>query len=182
MALTLKQALAAGVVAAGLLASCSASAFSLNGTLWTNAELKGVDPYLLYAIALAESRKTMGDVVRPWPWAVNVAGKGYWFTSLKEAEDFVDSKLESGIKNMDIGPLQVNVKWNGHRVNNPKELFHLPTAIRVGTDILAEALASSPNDLTLAVGRYHNWEDSQRARAYGTKVLMYRKLMVEAGR
>jgi len=182
MALTLKQALAASSLTIGMMASCASHAFSLNGTIWTSAETKGVDPYLLYAVALAESKKVNGKVVRPWPWAVNVAGKGYWFSDLREAEAFVDSQLNAGVRNMDIGPLQINVLWHGHRVTNPKELFHLPTAVSVGADILSEALASAPNDLALAVGRYHNWKDSDRARVYGTRVLMYRKLMVEAGR
>jgi hypothetical protein len=181
MALTKKRALKAIALAGGILASCASHAFSLEGTLWTKVQSK-VDPYLLYAIALAESQKASGPVVRPWPWAVNVAGKGYYFSDLRAAEEFVDAQLDKGITNMDIGPLQVNVLWHGFRVSDPKELFHLPTAIKVGADILSEALASSPNDQTLAVGRYHNWTDERRARAYGTKVLSYRNMMVQAGR
>jgi len=169
-------------MASSLLGSSMASAFTLDGTVWALAQDKGVDPYLLYSIALAESKKVSGKMVRPWPWAVNIAGKGYYFDSLKEAEKFVDDKLAAGIQNMDIGPLQVNLRWNGFRVTDPKQLFHLPTAVRVGADILSEALASSPNDQVLAVGRYHTWSDDLRARQYGTKVLMYRKVMVEAGR
>ena len=181
MTLTEKRALRAIALAGGILASCASHAFTLEGTLWTKVQSK-VDPYLLYAIALAESQKANGAVVRPWPWSVNIAGKGYYFSDLREAEQFVDTQLGKGVTNMDIGPLQVNVRWHGYRVDDPKELFHLPTAIKVGADILSEALASSPDDHTLAVGRYHNWSDERRARAYGTKVLSYRKMMVQAGR
>lgn len=178
MALTLNHALKVAILSAcSLGAMGSASAFSLQGTVWDEASARGVDPYLLYAIALAESKKTDDGDVRPWPWAVNVAGKGYWFNTRSEAERFVDRQISNGVTNMDIGLLQVNLRWNGHRVDDPKSLFDISTAVRVGADILAEAIASAPHDPALAVGRYHHWNDHNRARAYGVKVLEYRKLM-----
>lgn len=181
MRLTVKRAYKAALLAGGILASCAANAFTLEGTLWTKVQSK-VDPYLLYAIALAESQKAEDGVVRPWPWAVNVGGKGYYFTDLHAAENFVEMQIDKGVKNIDVGPLQINLRWHGHRVGNPTDLFHLPIAIKVGADILSEAIASSPNDPVLAVGRYHHWDDEQRARAYGAKVLSYRNMMVKARR
>ncbi len=185
MKLTRKRALKA-VLAAAVLSissinvSASAEEFTLKGTLWETAE--NVDPHLLYAVAMAESQKYFpGGYLRPWPWAVNIKGKGHYFESREEAEKFVDDLFSQGYTNMDIGPMQINTKWHGHRVSNPKDLFNLSIAIAVSSDILKEAMDSAPNDTTLGIGRYHNWEDEQRARNYGSKVIKYWEVISKAG-
>lgn len=148
--------------------------------MWEQAD--GVDPHLLYAIAIAESQKYFsGGFIRPWPWSVNLKGKGYYFESRKEAEEFVDQLISEGYTNMDIGPLQVNTYWHGHRVQDFKDLFSLPVAIDVASDILKEAMKSSPGDKALGIGRYHTWSDEQRAREYGTKVLKYWDVISRSG-
>ena len=47
------------------------------------AEERGIPPALLYAVALTESAKKVGSpaVVRPWPWTLNIAGRGFFFDS-----------------------------------------------------------------------------------------------------
>ena len=173
---TFKKAFTSSV--AGILlsiASLNASAFSLEGTLWSNAPNK-TNPYLLYAIALAESKKTDETKrnVRPWPWAVNVQGKGHWFDTREEAEAFVMEHYNRGIRNIDVGIMQINLRWHGHRVSHPLDLFDMETAIRVGEEILLEAIASAPGDMTLGVGRYHHWEHENVSRQYGNRVLGYK--------
>lgn len=180
MTLTVKQAFKVALLAGCLSLPMTASAFSLDGTAWSLASDK-VDPKLLYAVALAESQKVVDGQVRPWPWALNIQGKGYFFDTREEAEDYLAKTIARGVKNVDIGPLQINYNWHGHRINEPNELFDLATAVRVGADILAEALGSAPHDKVLAVGRYHNWKDEYRARQYGTKVLKYFDIIVNAG-
>lgn len=154
--------------------------FTLTGTLWESAT--DVDPSLLYAIAMAESQKYFtGGFIRPWPWSVNVDGEGHYFDSRQEAEAFVDDLILSGEKSIDIGPLQINTYWHGHRVHNPKDLFTLSTAIDVASNILTEAMASSPRDQALGIGRYHTWSDENRAREYGAKVIQYWEMILNEG-
>lgn len=157
-----------------------ASSFSLNGTLWN--EVTKVDPVLLYSVALVESRRTdhSGRNLRPWPWALNVSGKSHYFDTRSEAEVFLTDLLEKGIRNVDVGPLQINLRWNGHLVTHPLDLFDLSTSIRVGEQVLYNALMSSPDDDALAVGRYHNWSDENRARAYGLRVLRIREALLNS--
>lgn len=160
-----------------------ASGFSLAGTVWEEAGISaGVAPELVYAVALAESRRLNGkDTVSPWPWTLNIEGKGYYFETAEEAKAKLEEALGQGIKSIDVGPMQVNLVWNGFRVENPSELFDLGTAAKVGALILKEAIASYPTDLTIGVGRYHNWEDSNRAHTYGTRVLKFHNVIVQAG-
>lgn len=180
MSLTLKRAFSAAILIGTLVTPNAVNAFSLQGTVWSEAA-GVVDPQLLYAVALAESKKVVNGQVRPWPWTVNTNGKGYYFDTRDEAETFVDNLVAKGVKSIDVGPLQINLRWNGHRVKNHNDLFDLPTAVRVGADILKEAMNSSPNDKALAVGRYHNWQDDRRARNYGVKVLQYFDVIAKAG-
>ena len=49
-----------------------------------------------------------------------------------------------------------------------------PRNIEIAAAILAEALAATPGDLELGIGRYHN-PGEQRARAYGRTVLTIEK-------
>lgn len=174
-----------GAVAIALMLSSQAShstPFSLEGTVWDLAgKSVGLDPELIYAVAMAESKKRVGTAsVSPWPWALNIAGKGSYYATLDEARAALDEALSLGIKSIDVGPMQINLRWNGHRVQNPADLFDLATSARVGAEILSEAIASNPTDLVIGVGRYHNWDDAL-ARPYGTKVLKFRNVIVQAG-
>ncbi|MCB1764306.1 MAG: lytic transglycosylase domain-containing protein, partial [Gammaproteobacteria bacterium] len=51
------------------------------------ATAQGIPHSLLYAIALAESGKQVKPAggYRPWPWTLNLAGRGYIFDSRLEA-------------------------------------------------------------------------------------------------
>lgn len=150
-------------------------------TFWGKAALHyGVDPYILYAIALVESRKKSDDgLFRPSPWAIMENGKrpvSHYPKSLEEAKILLHLLLAK-TKNLDIGMMQVNLKHHGHRVKNPEDLFDPETNILVGSQILKEALNSSPGELVTGVGRYHHWADPVRSWNYGTKVLTLARSM-----
>lgn len=176
-----KNSIGVAVAGALSLASSTSGAVNLEGTLWEKVSDK-VDPYLLYAVALTESKRVdkNGKSMRPWPWSANIRGKGYFFDSREEAEKVVTEHLSRGVKNIDIGPLQVNVFWHGDKVKNPLDLFDLETSINVAADILSVAINSSPEDIAVGVGRYHNWKDKDLARKYGSQVLRYREAILRS--
>lgn len=71
--------------------------------------------YLLSAIAVTESgrhHKASGMRV-PWPWTVQSQGKGYYFDSMEEAVAKVRSLQSRGIRNIDVGCMQVNLRYHG---------------------------------------------------------------------
>lgn len=164
----------------GLLMTASLPAhasFSLSGTDWEQlAAEQQLDPLLLYAVALAESARKRGKgQIAPWAWTLNERGKGLYFTSRDEAASHLDQAIRS-TSNVDVGIMQVNIRWNGHRVDDPRSLLDPRTNLRVGATILREALDSAPDDRVLGVGRYHS-SDPSRARRYGERVLtIYRQL------
>ena len=139
---------------------------------WGVAEQRHLDPYILYAVALVESAKVSRRVAKPWPWALNRQGRAFIPSSLTEAKDILGGSLAKGVRSIDVGLMQVNVRWQGHRVGKPEELLDPATNLRVGADILAESIGSAPGNLVLGIGRYHaGFQDEARAYRYGRRVL-----------
>ena len=145
----------------------------LHNTLWWQiAHRHQLDPYILYAVALIESAKgSTKDQVTPWPWAINKSGKSIIPASQQEARTILNKTLAEGSRNIDVGLMQINLHWQGHRVEKPEQLLNPVTNLQIGALVLAEAIQSVPNDLVLGIGRYHSWQNVNAAIAYGRKVL-----------
>jgi hypothetical protein len=146
---------------------------TLRNTIWWSiAEERGLDPYILYAVALVESAKVDHRLATPWPWALNRRGRPVLPSSRLEAREILSDAMAKGIRAIDVGLMQVNIRWHGHRVRSPEELLDPETNIRVGADVLADAIRSAPGDLTLGIGRYHTgWHNDTDAYHYGRRVL-----------
>jgi hypothetical protein len=145
----------------------------LQNTLWWKiAKLHQLDPYILYAVALVESAKgNPTNHVTPWPWAINKSGKSIIPGSQQEARAILNKTLAEGGRNIDVGLMQINLHWHGHRVGNPEQLLNPATNIQIGALVLAEAIQSAPHDLVLGIGRYHSWQNTEAAVSYGRRVL-----------
>lgn len=145
----------------------------LQGTIWWQiATERGLDPYILYAVALVESAQINDRLAAPWPWALNRQGRPILPSSRHEARGILNEALNKGIRSIDVGLMQVNVRWNGHRVQRLEDLLDPETNIRIGADVLTEAIDSAPGDLALGIGRYHTgWRNDADAYRYGRRVL-----------
>jgi hypothetical protein len=73
----------------------------------------GVPLEVLQVIALAESGRSFGGDLRPWPWTVNFGGPGFWFDSSEEAQLAVAERQSLGVTNFDVGCFQINHRWHG---------------------------------------------------------------------
>ena len=82
-----------------LLMSKSALAFDLKGTAWADvAHEEGIDPLMLYAIALAESgRPAEQGQIEPWPWALNVEGDPIFAASREEAARLLAARSDKSV-------------------------------------------------------------------------------------
>lgn len=159
--------------------SSTVHAIDLSGTIFdTAAQAYDLDPLLVYSVALAESASGRGNgSISPWPWTLRVPGLPFYAKSEDQAKEKLVEFQEKYGRAIDVGFMQVNIRWNGHRVESPVDLLDPVTNVMVGAEVLSEAIKSSPNDLELGVGRYHNWQDEIRARNYGSRVLaIYRNL------
>ncbi|EGQ8542034.1 transglycosylase SLT domain-containing protein [Vibrio parahaemolyticus] len=170
---------AKALVLSAVLLSSTANAIDLSGTIFDKAaKAHNLDPLLVYSVALAESASGRGNgSISPWPWTLRVPGLPFYAKSEDQAKAKLAEFQEQYGRAIDVGFMQVSIRWNGHRVSSPADLLDPETNVMVGAEVLSEAIKSSPNDLELGVGRYHAWEDEIRARNYGSRVLaIYRNL------
>lgn len=171
--------LIAALIATSSFFSSNVFASSINGLTKDDfvnvANEYGLNPKLLYSIAVVESSMLKGSEAKPWPYVINKNGKPYYLESKQEAEKTLTKLIGStNKKNLDVGAMQVNLGWHGSRVDTPADLFNPQVNLRVGAEILKHAMASSPDNMKLGIGRYHSWDDS-RALGYANKVMTVMK-------
>ena len=144
----------------------------LKGTLWEEVGNKHqLDPYLLYAVALIESSKINKGKATPWPLALNHRGQSMYPDSAEVAMFHIKQRIAQGDRSIDIGLMQINLRWHGHRVQRIEDLLDPAINLNLGAEIMAASMASAPSDLMLGIGRYHSWNDRASAIRYGQKVV-----------
>lgn len=155
-----------------LCAAHSAGAQGVESSAWTRAAAKyGLQEVDLYAIALKESRRYRSDgLVRPWPWTLHSPETGaLYFETYEAALEKLTALLAEGKTNIDIGVMQINWGWNGHRAADAKRLLLPAENIEIAAQILRENL-DQYGDMGLAIARYHS-PRAERGRAYAASVL-----------
>lgn len=163
--------------------STPAPAIDLGGSLWEQvAKRRQLDPYLLYAVAIAESLVQRGNsAVSPWPWTIRTPKESIYARTREEVEARFRLELARWGEraNFDVGLMQISTSWHAWRVQSPVDLLEPEVNLRIAADVLSEALLSSPDDPVLGIGRYHSWHP-ERARWYGERVFeIYRQLIAE---
>lgn len=161
-------------------------ALNLEGTIFHHAaERYSLDPLLLYAVALAESASGRGNNrVAPWAWTLRTNNGAYYAATKKQAIAYLEKLLLSELnerKSIDVGLMQINLFWHGHRVEHPIDLLDPLNNITIGAEILSETIKSAPNDLELGIGRYHHWSDEKRTRWYAKRVLSIYNNLTQLG-
>lgn len=142
-----------------------------------------LDPLLLYSVALAESsRRVEALKVAPWPWTIRSAKYGpRYFDTLEQAREHLKELLAQGEQNIDVGLMQINLKYHKDKIEDPYLLLDPERNLALGARLLRQAL-NSTKDPIMAVGRYHS-NDSVRAYLYGYRVWqIYHRLSDYFGR
>jgi len=107
---------------------------------------------------------------QPWPWTVNVAGRGFYFKSSIGAKLTIAKAIKNGELNIDIGICQINWFWHGEQFSNPYQLLTPSVNIHYAASYLAK-LKKKDESWRVTVGKYHSPSSSSRAWAYSQQVL-----------
>ncbi len=142
----------------------------------------GIPSTVLYAMALTESGKqvTSADIYRPWPWTLNVAGRGYFFSSRLEAWQALIDELQKGQRSIDIGLMQVSWRYHQKRLGTPWQALDPYFNLRVGSAIL-QTCYQSRQDWWASVGCYHAPTNLNRADRYRLRVLAHWRWITSVG-
>lgn len=130
------------------------------------AQQAGVPSEVLYAVALTESGFGIKDYLIPWPWTLNIAGKGHFFKTQDDACAALTETLKTvPAKRVDIGLGQINFGYHGNRVSAPCDLLDPYLNLSIAADILKTQYRDN-EDWIMAMGRYHSPAGGEHAKRY----------------
>jgi hypothetical protein len=116
----------------------------------------GIPNRLLLAIGTVESgRSSSGNKKRPWPWTICANGHGYYFSTKNAAVAAVKKLIFRGVKNIDVGCMQVNLMHHSKAFKTLEEAFTPKCNVRYGAKYLL-TLRQTYQTWTNAVGYYHS--------------------------
>jgi soluble lytic murein transglycosylase-like protein len=152
------------------------------GSLWAKAGARyRIDPVLIYAVALVETRGTQPDgSVAPSPWVVRINGHLH-VGSRADTEHAIELAHLLAAPVQDVGIMQVYYPVHRDLEPDPIALLNPVRNIEIGTRLLRKAMNES-KDPVLRIGYYHS-HDATLARGYGELVLgVYKELKLAMGR
>ncbi len=115
----------------------------------------GVPISVLKAISLTETGRKRGGKFRPWPWTVNMEGKGVWFDNEDEARAYVYKHFKRGARSFDVGCFQINYKWHHQNFSSLEEMFE-PLANGIYAAKFLTELYEEKGNWKDAAGAYHS--------------------------
>ncbi|GAB4228754.1 MAG: hypothetical protein Tsb0032_35530 [Kiloniellaceae bacterium] len=131
---------------------------------------RDLPPHLLSAIAKTESgRWHAGEGANlAWPWTVMAEGRGRYLPSKAAAIETVRRLQAQGVRNIDVGCMQVNLYYHPEAFENLEEAFDPAVNMAYAADFLVE-LRQEARSWTRAVGQYHS-RRAVRSNKYRAKV------------
>jgi len=130
-----------------------------------------IPPKLLKAVSIVESgiyHKDSATTV-PWPWTINVQGKGYFFNSKQEAIEAVQQLQARGISSIDVGCMQINLHFHPKAFISLEQAFEPRENIAYAAGFLQDNFVRG-RSWRNAVASYHS-ETRELGMPYAKKVL-----------
>ena len=141
--------------------------------------VEGVPSHLLRAISLAETGRwdEKRQASFAWPWTVTSGGKGRYYATKAEAVAEVRRLSARGVRNIDVGCMQVNLLYHKDAFATLEEAFEPASNAAYAASFLKDLYATS-GSWSAAAGFYHSRNPANN-RPYKLKVI---KLWNEARR
>jgi len=134
---------------------------------------RGIPKDLLTAISLAESGRwdNVNGETHAWPWTVT-SGENTWKTDSKaEAIQRVQALRGAGVTNIDVGCMQINLRYHPDAFESLEQAFDPLSNARYAGTFLSNLYGSTGNWLT-AAGNYHS-NTQQYHERYKLKVARF---------
>ncbi len=130
------------------------------------SDASGVPLSVLKAISLTETGRRRDGAFRPWPWTVNMEGKGSWHESRDAALALVYDHFKRGARSFDVGCFQINYRWHGQHFESIEAMFDPRGNAMYAARFLSE-LHAELGSWDKAAGAYHSRtpEHANRYRA-----------------
>jgi hypothetical protein len=131
---------------------------------------EGVPRQLLRAISKVESGRfhQKKRIVMAWPWTVMAEGRGRYLPTKAAAIAEVEGLKARGIRNIDVGCMQVNLQYHPHAFANLNQAFDPIANVAYAASYL-KSLRIEEGSWAKAVARYHS-ANPGRYKQYRLKV------------
>ncbi len=115
----------------------------------------GVPLAVMRAITLTETGTRIEGQYRPWPWTVNMEGKGIWFNAPDEALAYVNKHFTRGARSFDVGCFQINYRWHGKAFSSVEDMFD-PRKNALYAAQFLRSLYQETGSWSKSAGAYHS--------------------------
>ena len=102
---------------------------------------------LLLGIGKAEAGRIKNDEIVIWPWTINHAGKSLFFDNKNQVKRYVSKRVKEGDNNLDVGCMQINLKWHKHNFKDIKDMIAIEPNVSYAASFLIQLK-----------GKYGTWE------------------------
>ncbi|SHH78026.1 lytic transglycosylase domain-containing protein [Cognatishimia maritima] len=123
----------------------------------------GIPDNLLLSIGIQEAGRNGPAGLAVWPWTVNANGEGAFFKSRLDAQNWVREKQAQGITSIDVGCMQINLRWHGDQFPSQEAAFDPEMNADYAARFLL-GLYQETGSWQKAAGRYHSATDVHQAR------------------
>ncbi len=134
-----------------------------------NVELQTDIPKgLLLGIGKAEAIRKIKNKNIIWPWTINHAGKSMFFDTKKQMTNYVFKNLKRNDFNIDVGCMQINIKWHKNNFKKITDMFEVNPNISYAASFLKQ-LKNKHGSWDKAIKHYHS-SDPKKNNPYLIKV------------
>lgn len=126
---------------------------------------------MLFSVSMVESgrfNKTTRKT-RPWPWTINAEGQSYYFNSKSEAIAATRQLLEQGMRSIDVGCMQINLRYHPDAFKNLEAAFDPAINVAYSAEFLKRLYART-NSWPDAIAAYHS-QSKTRSQPYFARVI-----------
>ena len=123
---------------------------------------------LLLGIGKAEAIRKINNKYIIWPWTINHAGKSMFFDTKKQMRNYVSKNLKKNDFNIDVGCMQINIKWHKNNFKKIVDMFEIGPNISYAASFLLQ-LKNKHGSWDKAIKHYHS-SDPKKNIPYLIKV------------
>ena len=128
---------------------------------------------LLLGIGKAEAIRKINNKYIIWPWTINHAGKSMFFDTKKQMRNYVSKNLKKNDFNIDVGCMQINIKWHKNNFKKISDMFEIDPNISYAASFLKQ-LKNRHGSWDEAIKYYHS-SDPKKNNPYLIKVKSFWK-------
>jgi hypothetical protein len=110
---------------------------------------------ILLGIGLQEAGTRINKQLVVWPWAINAEGRGSFFDTKARAINWVQEQLNGGMRSIDVGCMQVNLRWHPDAFSDLSDAFDPEQNVDYAARLLLSHYNATGNWRS-ASGRYHS--------------------------